>query len=141
MARFSIDIIGMCAFGLEFRSLTEADSEYRRVGKEMFAPTLRLALVNAMRFAWPKLLSILKVELIPEHQRSFFFNLLRRSEEIRKSETTRRNDFIQLMLDIKEKEISSTVNKTDENEGKYSKIIFYFSFDYFSCYRTVLIRG
>lgn len=47
-ARFTTDVIGSCAFGIDMNSLTEKESEFRKMGKEIFR-------VTGMKLLWLKI--------------------------------------------------------------------------------------
>lgn len=39
-AQFTTDVIGSCAFGIEMHSMSEQESDFRRIGREIFATNL-----------------------------------------------------------------------------------------------------
>lgn len=99
--RFSLDVIGKCAFSLQFNSLKESDLLYHEVGTAFsntgFINMLRVALT----FIYPDLLKFLGVKLVSSKVENFFFNLLHRAEELHHKEPNHRGDILQLMLDMK----------------------------------------
>lgn len=103
-ARFTLDVIGCCMFGLHFNSLEEPDSEYRRIGKIITNPGLKSIFLQVLRFTTPKLLEYFNISELPAPLLPFFSKLLKQSEELRKQESTRRNDMMQLLLDIRDQE-------------------------------------
>ncbi len=106
MAKFTTDVIGCCAFGLEFNALKDPESQFRKMGKRIFEPTAKAIVVGLLRLLCPPLVQLLKLSETPSTVQNFFFDLLRRTEEFRKNETNRRNDFMQLMLDIRDQELA-----------------------------------
>lgn len=119
MCRFTLDIIGTCAFGLEFNALSDPESQYRKISKRVFQPTFKAIMMNLIRFVSPNLLKSLNISEIPAEVESFFYDLLKRTEEHRKTEKNRRNDLMQLMLDIKEREMNDLTIRNDENNGTF----------------------
>jgi cytochrome P450 family 6 len=57
MCNFTTDIIGTCAFGLEINALDNPDNMYKKIGKEIFPPTIKPSLQFKIlsTFALPKL--------------------------------------------------------------------------------------
>ena len=111
MARFALDVIGKCAFGLQFNSMKESDSLYRKIGKTFtntgFTNTFRMLLL----FVNPSLLKWFGLKMTSEEVENFFFDLLHRAEELRRKEANHRGDFLQLMLDIKDEDNNKAQRK------------------------------
>ncbi|KAK7575859.1 hypothetical protein V9T40_012145 [Parthenolecanium corni] len=119
MSRFATDVIGYCIFGLKFNTLTEPESEYRIIGKKMFNPNLKALIIGFLRVISPKTVALLKLtETAPEVE-EFFSNLLRQSEDFRKKESFRRNDLMQLILDIRDRDRERAQCKEYDDVGKY----------------------
>ena len=65
-ARFSTDIIGTCAFGMDMNSISDPNSDFRKVGIEIFKPRtstkFKMALVNTfpaiMKLFSPRLVKL-----------------------------------------------------------------------------------
>lgn len=55
LARFSTDVIGSVAFGIETNSLRNPDSEFRRYGKRIFKPSGLTIFIALFLFLFPKL--------------------------------------------------------------------------------------
>ncbi|KAK7602694.1 hypothetical protein V9T40_006668 [Parthenolecanium corni] len=112
-ARFTLDVIGCCMFGLHFNSLDDPDSEYRNIGKIIIDPGIKGMILQVLRFTWPKLLEYFNISELPTPLLPFFTKLLKQSEEFRKHESTKRNDMMQLFLDIRDQEEQNNV--TDDS--------------------------
>ncbi|KAK7602693.1 hypothetical protein V9T40_006667 [Parthenolecanium corni] len=112
-ARFTLDVIGCCMLGLRFNSLDDQDSEYRNIGKMLINPGIKGILLQVLRFSYPKLLEYFNISELPTPLLPFFTKLLKQSEEFRKHESTKRNDMMQLFLDIRDQE--EQINDTDDS--------------------------
>lgn len=71
-ARYTTDVVGSCAFGIDMNSLSEKESVFRRLGKLIFATNLR------------KILSIRIQDMLPWLYNSFLY-VLPRDEKTRSS--------------------------------------------------------
>lgn len=114
-AKFTTDTIGRCAFGLDCNTLSDPDSEFRRAGRDVFTPTRRSAVLNFIRLVGlGRLLDLFRIRGMPDHIYDFFFGLLRGAEQ-RETEEKSRNDFVALLVKLKDEE-----NQLN-NESKESK--------------------
>lgn len=108
MTRFALDVIGNCAFGLEFDAMKDTNSEFRKIGKTMVGTTSENSIRRLIRLLDPSgiLKKLFDFQDISPKVDTFFFNLLKTTKELRKNESMKRNDFIQLMLNIRNKELA-----------------------------------
>ncbi|KAL0270239.1 UNVERIFIED_CONTAM: hypothetical protein PYX00_007712 [Menopon gallinae] len=100
LARFTTDVISSCAFGIETNSLKNPKSEFRKHGKRIFEADLRNMVVNMMLFVYPNLTKMFKLRVIPEDVTEFFINAVRETVEHREKTNTKRNDFLQLVMQL-----------------------------------------
>lgn len=98
---FTTDIIGSCAFGLECNSFAEENSEFRRNGREIFTPSLKNFLRSVFSTSYPELARKLNVYALGGDQGPFFFDVVKSNYEYRLKNNFARNDFFQLLIDIK----------------------------------------
>ncbi|KAK9501864.1 hypothetical protein O3M35_012513 [Rhynocoris fuscipes] len=103
VGRFSMDVIGSCAFGIDAGNLAEADSEFRRMGKKQF----QMDFIQFIKFAlvtnFPNLFKRLGISFNKPDVTKYFCDLIKQTLEHRKNNKIHRNDFIQLMLQLQEK--------------------------------------
>lgn len=119
ISRFATDVIGCCVFGLQFNTLTEPDSEYRKIGKKIFTPTVRALTIGFLRIISPKAVALLKLTESTAEVEHFFSDVLRQSEDFRKKESFRRNDLMQLILDLRDRDRVKAQSKEVGDEGKH----------------------
>lgn len=100
-AKFTTDVIGTCAFGLECNSLKDSQSEFRRMGCAVLNSSASLALAKMIRVFFPKLYKALKLRTFPAEVQQFFMGIVKQTIDFRNTNQVRRNDFIQLLLEIK----------------------------------------
>lgn len=104
-AQFTTDTIGCCAFGLNFNTLSDPNSEFRRTGRDILMPSFRSSILNFIRLVGlGHLLDIFRIRGMSSHIYDFFDNLLETTIEQHKSETNTRNDFVSLLVKIKNEE-------------------------------------
>ncbi|KAK9501862.1 hypothetical protein O3M35_012512 [Rhynocoris fuscipes] len=103
LGRFSMDVIGSCAFGIDARNLEDGDNEFRRMGKKQFQMDFIQFLKFIMITNFPNLVKRLKIKLNRPDVSKYFCDLIKKTLEHRKNNKIHRNDFIQLMLQLQEK--------------------------------------
>lgn len=100
-ARFTTDIIGNCAFGIDCNSLLDANAEFRIQGKRLFNLNNTEMLLNFMATMFPNVMKLLGVCQFPKEATAFFWNVIKDTTEYREQNGERRNDFLQLLIDLK----------------------------------------
>ncbi|BFG03553.1 probable cytochrome P450 6a13 [Drosophila madeirensis] len=101
-ARFSTDVIGSCAFGLECNSLKDPNSEFRRMGRSVTTNPLHSGMAQAFMFAQPNLARMLHMRLFRPEVSEFFLDTVRQTLDYRKRENVQRNDLLQLLMELRE---------------------------------------
>ncbi|XP_058130754.1 probable cytochrome P450 6a14 [Anopheles coustani] len=103
LARFTTDVIGTCAFGIECNTLRDAESDFLKYGNRIFQHKLSamVKILFAMLFrGWAKKLGVKATE---DDVEAFFMNLVRETVEYREKHNVQRNDFLNLLIHIKNK--------------------------------------
>ncbi|KAF2897213.1 hypothetical protein ILUMI_08961 [Ignelater luminosus] len=113
VGRFTTDIIGTCAFGIECNSLKNPDSEFRRYGKMAFEFGFQEMLKNLASFTVPQVLDILKIPLTNSDVAKFFMGVVKETVDYREKNNIIRNDFMHLLIQLK----NNVKLKDEENPG------------------------
>lgn len=100
-ARFTTDVIGSCAFGIEMNSLSEKESEFRRLGKGVFTPTFRRIVKTRIRNLTPWLYNFFLRILPWDEITKKIVKLTSETIEYREKNNIVRSDFINVLLDLK----------------------------------------
>ncbi|XP_049874738.1 cytochrome P450 6B2-like [Pectinophora gossypiella] len=101
MARYTTDFIGACGFGLNVDALSDENSQFRWLGKRIFQRTPRDAINGALKLMFPELCKKLTF-LSPELEKSVV-SLVTSIMKERNYKPAGKNDFIDLVLEIKQK--------------------------------------
>ena len=121
-ARFTTDIIGECAFGIECNSLKNPYAEFRIMGRKVFSPSR----TNFLRFfisnAFPKLCRLLRFKRTPLDIESFFMRIVRETVLFRKEANVKRNDFMDLLITLLN---TNSNDKITLNELSAQAFVFY----------------
>ncbi|XP_070493750.1 probable cytochrome P450 6a13 [Chironomus tepperi] len=112
---FTTEVIASVAFGLDIHCLGNPDNEFRRVTKFVFDPPVLFNLKNFMIFALPTVAKFFNMVLSPQFVTDFFMNTVRANMEYREKNNVRRNDFFQLLLDIKNSDVGLSFNEMVAN--------------------------
>nr|ADP22309.1 P450 monooxygenase [Bactrocera dorsalis] len=104
MARFTTDVIGGCAFGLECNSLNEPNTEFRVMGKKVFSQRRHGRFVFAFAQAYPNLARKLGIKMTPNDVSTFFRKVVHDTVSYRERTGIQRNDFLNLLLELKKQE-------------------------------------
>lgn len=101
LARFTTDSISSVAFGIDGNSLQNADSIVRKFGKEI----LDYSPMDLLKFfflgCYPNLGRKLKMKVNKENTTEFFYKIFKENMEYREANSIKRNDFLQLLMELK----------------------------------------
>lgn len=104
IARFSTDVIGECAFGIECNSLKDPDAEFRRMGQKIFTSIKRVTLTRFLAERYPKIMGFLSRHVRDRQieMTKFFIRTVRETIKYRDENKIRRNDFLDLLLQMRD---------------------------------------
>lgn len=103
VARFTTDVIGSTAFGINCNSLANPDSEFRRMSKRIFGGSLMNLLRQFVVFFMPKISKSLNIKDTDPEVEEFFLGMVRDTVQHRIANNVTRNDFLQLLIELKKK--------------------------------------
>ncbi|XP_051165488.1 uncharacterized protein LOC127284206 [Leptopilina boulardi] len=101
-AKFTTDVIGSCAFGIDINALSNEESEFLRMGRKIFDLNFWRTLKIRIRDITPWLYELLGPILAEKEMNNFFVNLVRDTMKYRKENNIVRHDFIDLLREVKE---------------------------------------
>lgn len=116
LARFTTDVISTCAFGLEVNSIKDPENQIRKIGIRMLARSKRDFLAAIIYPHVPWLTKLFPLTHTKPEVAEFILKLLTDTVEYRKKNNVVRNDFIDLLMKIKDKR--STLDKEDKEDGE-----------------------
>ncbi|NP_001306754.1 cytochrome P450 6A70 precursor [Ceratitis capitata] len=100
-ARYTTDVIGEVAFGIECNSLRDPQAIFRRMGRNIVEKPRHSLLVQAFMFTDPKRARQLRLKNFPDDVTEFFMGAVRETVAYREENKVRRNDFMDMMLELK----------------------------------------
>ncbi|XP_039435842.1 probable cytochrome P450 6a17 [Culex pipiens pallens] len=101
LARFTTDVIGTCAFGLECNSLKDPDAEFRRMGKKALTLSTMDFLRRILTVTFKDVAMKFNVRLSNPDVANFFMNAVRETVDYREKNKIQRNDFMDLLIRMK----------------------------------------
>ncbi|XP_046385524.1 cytochrome P450 6a2-like [Ischnura elegans] len=110
-ARYTTDVIGSTAFGVEVGSLFDPDAEMRVIGRKIFGISPLAAFKNFIFFFVPRVASIFKVKVTDPFVEKYFTKLVSETIAYRQKNDIQRNDFLQLLITLRK-------NFEEESSGK-----------------------
>ncbi|XP_076666516.1 putative cytochrome P450 6a14 isoform X1 [Andrena cerasifolii] len=100
-AKFTTDVIGSCAFGIDTNALSDEDSEFRRMGRKIFMPSARQLIRDTCRQFFPYVYKIFGHLVQPTDINEFFTKLVVDTMDYRVKHNVLRPDFVNLLMEIK----------------------------------------
>ncbi|XP_058819081.1 probable cytochrome P450 6a23 [Topomyia yanbarensis] len=107
LARFTTDVIGMCAFGIECNSMKDPDAQFRVMGRKFFEDQ-RGQVKNVFHNAAPELAKKAGVRVLDKDVSDFFLNVVRETVDYRVKNNIKRNDFMDLLIQMRNPEESES---------------------------------
>lgn len=105
-ACLTTDIIGSCAFGLECNSFVDADAPFVKYGKTVFTLSAMDQLKVMFTMTFPNLSHALGVRRTPPETAKFYYVIITKTINYRESNNFSRNDFLQYLLNIRNKRVN-----------------------------------
>lgn len=103
-AKFTTDITGSCIFGLNMNALTNENSEFRRVGKNLFNLGIKNTIIRMICEISPALYRFIGMNRMPKWATLFFTNSIKETMEYRNKEKIVRHDLLDIFCDMKNKQ-------------------------------------
>lgn len=100
LAKFTTDVIGNVAFGLESNALNDPDSTFRKMGLKFFNFDRRRQLKSLTIITFKRIANLLRVSISPKDVSDFFITTIRDTVDYRKKNKIERKDFLDLLLKI-----------------------------------------
>lgn len=101
MARYTTEVIGSCVFGLKLGSMMETEDEFRKMGRKIFTMNTTKILKSFARAISPTIFYGVGLRVISKEEENFFSSIVKKIVEERQKTPGKRNDFIDLLLEIK----------------------------------------
>lgn len=101
VSRFTTDVIGTCAFGMEIDSLHKPQVEFRKMSRKAFVEQRYGILGFIFRFNFPHLCYRLHIKETTAEVEKFFMGIVGETVEYREKNHVRRNDFMDMLIDLK----------------------------------------
>ncbi|CAD7079471.1 unnamed protein product [Hermetia illucens] len=137
LARFTTDVIGTCAFGIECNSLKDPNAEFRKYGRKHIEEPSHGALVNRLMNVFPRLCQMLHLTRTHHDVTKFFMGIVRETVDYREKNSIRRNDFMDLLIQLKN---HATIDG-DGEENVDSKVIRKLTFEELAAQAFVFFLG
>lgn len=119
-SRYSTDVIGACAFGLQLGSLSAGESgmesEFRKYGKTIFDASPRYLIKEVMIMIWPPLAKFFHLTDFPVSATDYFRSALHQTIEYREKNNVHRNDLVQSLIQARR---DLVLNENLSPEGKF----------------------
>ncbi|XP_047528088.1 cytochrome P450 6a2-like [Vanessa atalanta] len=104
MCRFTTDVIGSCAFGVDPGSLKDSQSPFLIMSQKMFKADRTTILKRYCRTFFPRIFKLLNLKTYSLDVEVFFTNIIKRVLTERRKTGEQRSDFLQLMLNVQKTE-------------------------------------
>jgi cytochrome P450 family 6 len=117
LARYSTDIISSCAFGIQCHCLQNPDAEFRQWGRKLFESSIVTAIASNMSTLAPSAVSTLNLRTIDRKVSKYFRSMVQDTVSYREKNNITRNDFMQLLIQIKNKGKGEEGYKNSEQNG------------------------
>lgn len=126
-ARLNTSIISSVAFGIDNDCVNEPDHIFRRMGAKNFEVNKRVMIRNMILFFVPQLVKLFKLKITDPEVEDFVYTIVKQTIEYREKNNIERNDFMQLLIQLKDKgyiSVDKDDNAADNSEQDMKKLSF-----------------
>ncbi|KAK0073809.1 hypothetical protein PV325_009196 [Microctonus aethiopoides] len=101
-ARFTTDVIGTCAFGLQMNAMADEESEFRKMGKDVFSMNTLKIIKFRIREGAPWLYELLAPIMRDNIVTNFFMKIMKDTIEYRRKNNVIKHDFIDQIMELQD---------------------------------------
>ncbi|GBP68704.1 Cytochrome P450 6B2 [Eumeta japonica] len=113
-SKYTLDVIGSCAFGVEVDAFSEKENVYREIANRMLLFDSKVAIFRFINSLFPGLLKTLGVKSAQKDIFDFFVNMVNEIVKERFGKPKVRKDFMDFMIELKEQ--GRVVRRGDDHE-------------------------
>jgi len=128
-ARFTTDVIGSCVFGVESNSLEDPNNEFRRMGRRIFTPTFKYLKVQLLKTTYSHILKHFGFKRFDQDIEDSALNLVKKTVEFREKEHVKRNDFMNLLIEMRNTSATQGIPLTIERMAAQAHVFFVAGFE------------
>lgn len=103
MTHFSIDVVGSSVFGIQPKAMQNPNTEFCSLATDVFTFGFYETIKFLIMFLFPKLSIKLGISFNNQNAVNYYSKILKETFEYRTKNKIERNDFVQLLLSLKEK--------------------------------------
>lgn len=100
-ARYATNVIASVAFGIDINCIEDPDTEFRKYGRKVFAPTLKNGMRGLFGFLSPAFMNFFKARAFDRDVYDFMTSVVRQNLEYREQQNVIRKDFFQLLVQLR----------------------------------------
>lgn len=120
LARFTTNIISSVAFGIDNDCINEPENIFRKMGMKIFDQGIVQGMKNVIGLLTPAFFVRLNIAFFHRDIYDFIVSLVHQTIEFREKNNFHRNDFMQLLIELKNQGyISVDKNSNDEDEDEW----------------------
>lgn len=125
-ARFTTDIIGTTAYGLDVNSLKDPNAEFRKYGKMIFDYNIIRGFEVLSIFFLPAIVRLARIKMFGKEPTDFLRKVFWETLNQRMKSGTKRNDLIDILIELKNNnnEESKDFCKQTKINSKFTQIFF-----------------
>lgn len=99
-ARYTTDVIGSCAFGLECNTLNDGDALFREMGRQVFEEPRRSMGAQLLITQLKEYANFFGIKQLPDKPAAFFLSIVKETLAYRQSNKIERKDFMHLLIEL-----------------------------------------
>lgn len=128
-ARFTTDVIGTCAFGIECNSLKNKDAEFRMMCRSIFKEPRHSMKTIFLMGTFPEIARFFRMKTHTDDVLDFFLGIVREAITYREKNKIERNDFLDLLLKLKNENKANTKQMTPDEMAAHVFLFFAAGFE------------
>lgn len=134
LARFTTDIIGNVGFGVECNSLEDSKAKFLEMGLKVFEQPRNSFINQIIALTYPNLARKLRIKTIRDDVAEFFMNVVKDVVEYREKNNVKRNDFMDLLLQLKNDGTAAVEGKLSIEQIAAQVFVFFLAVRIFSIF-------